>query len=83
MRIGSAITIVVYLAIAVVLLERAEVTALFETEWTIHTLAWVIFGFFAVGIVMSGISKSPAERFTMTPLVFTLAVLSLLVAVAA
>lgn len=83
LRIGSAIAILIYLAIALVLLERAEVTSMFDADDAIAVLTWVIVAFFTLGIVMNGISRSRPERFTMTPLVIALAILSLMVAAAA
>ncbi len=82
-RIGSAIAILIYLAIAIVLLERAEVTSMFDADDAIAILTWAIVAFFTLGIVMNGVSRSLPERFTMTPLVIALAILSLLVAAAA
>ena len=41
---------------------------------------WVLFGYFALGIVMNGISRSKPERNTMTPVSLLLAALVLMVA---
>ena len=41
---------------------------------------WVAFAYFLVGIPLNAISRSRAERLTMTPVVAVLALLSLLVA---
>jgi hypothetical protein len=39
--------------------------------------SWVLCAYFAVGIVMNGISRSRPERFVMTPTVLVLALLYL------
>ena len=41
---------------------------------------WVLFAYFALGIVMNAISRSPAERWTMTPTCLVLAACTLVVA---
>ncbi len=41
---------------------------------------WVVFAFFVLSIPLNALSRSKAERYTMTPVVIVLAVLSLLVA---
>lgn len=77
MRVSSVVAVVLYAAIALVLLDRAgfiEVIA-FDVVAT-----WVVFGYFVLGIVLNAISRSTKERAVMTPVVLVLAVLSLLVA---
>jgi hypothetical protein len=77
MRVSSVVAVVLYAAIALVLLDRAgfiEVIA-FDVVTT-----WVVFGYFVLGIVLNAISRSTKERAVMTPVVLVLAVLSLLVA---
>lgn len=80
LRIGSAVSILLYALIAAVLLERAGVSYLFDAATFVQVAAWVIFGYFMLGILMNAISRSKAERFTMTPVVLVLAALSLVVA---
>jgi len=41
---------------------------------------WVVFAYVVLGIPLNAISRSKPERYTMTPVVAVLAVLSLLVA---
>jgi hypothetical protein len=43
--------------------------------------AWVLAAYFALGVVMNGISRSLPERLTMTPTALTLAVLYLVLSV--
>jgi hypothetical protein len=45
-----------------------------------RVLAWVLFAYFAVGVGMNVISRSRAERLTMTPVCAVLAAATLVVA---
>ena len=79
LRIGSAISIVIYAVIAVIALDRAGVVDVVSD--VVSTVGmWVVFAYFVIGIPMNAISRSRPERYTMTPVVAVLAVLSLLVA---
>ncbi|MBM7831718.1 hypothetical protein JOE59_002423 [Agromyces cerinus] len=79
LRIGSAVAIVIYAVIAVIALDRAG--AIDVVSDVISTVGmWVVFGYFVLGIPMNAVSRSRAERYTMTPIVVVLAVLSLLIA---
>ena len=79
LRIGSAISIVIYAVIAVIALDRAGVVDVVSD--VVSTVGmWVVFAYFVIGIPMNAISRSRPERYTMTPVVTVLAVLSLIVA---
>ena len=78
LRVGSAISIALYVVFAIVILERAGVLTLFGAAFA-QVASWVLFGYFALGVVMNGISRSRPERNLMTPVSLTLAVLVLLV----
>jgi hypothetical protein len=79
LRIGSAISIVIYAVIAVIALDRAGVIDVVSD--VVSTVGmWVVFAYFVIGIPMNAISRSRPERYTMTPVVTVLAVLSLIVA---
>lgn len=80
LRIGSVVSVAIYALFAIVLLERAGVTQIFDLPVAEAVAAWVVTGYFALGIVMNAISRSKPERFLMTPVVLVLAVLSVLVA---
>lgn len=79
LRVGSAVSIVVYIAIAVVLLDRADLISVLQND-TAQIAAWVIVAFFIVGIGMNAASRSKPERYLMTPIVAVLAALSIVVA---
>ena len=79
LRIGSAVSIVVYAVIAVLALDR--VGAIDLVPDVVSTVGmWIVFAYFVLGIPLNAISRSRAERYTMTPVVAVLAVLSLIVA---
>ena len=79
LRIGSAVSIVIYAVIAVIALDRSG--AIDVVSDVVSTVGmWVVFGYFVLGIPMNAISRSRPERSTMTPVVIVLAVLSLIVA---
>ncbi len=79
LRIGSAISIVIYAIIALLALDRAGLVDVVPD--VVSTVAmWVVFVYFVLGIGMNAISRSKPERYTMTPVSLVLAVLSLLVA---
>lgn len=79
LRIASAASIALYALFAVVLLSRAGVIAVLPGI-AAGVGAWVIFGYSVLGIGLNAISRSRAERFTMTPTCLALAVLTLIVA---
>ncbi|MEO8261500.1 MAG: hypothetical protein ABI566_02930 [Pseudolysinimonas sp.] len=79
LRIGSVVSVAIYALIAVVALDRAGVIDVLP-DLVSRIAIWVVFGYFCLGIVLNGISRSRPERFTMTPVTLVLAVLSLLVA---
>lgn len=79
-RIGSVVSIVLYAVFAWIFLMRAGLAPLVLPEIVVVVAAWVIFGYFVLGIVMNAISRSKPERYTMAPLSVVLAVLALIVA---
>jgi hypothetical protein len=79
LRIGSAVSILIYVVIALLALDRAELIDVVPDP--VSTVGmWIVFAYFVLGIPMNAISRSKPERYTMTPIVTVLAVLSLLVA---
>jgi hypothetical protein len=79
-RIGSVISIVLYGVIAGIALARAGLIPGEREALGIVIAMWVVFAYFAAGIVLNGISRSIPERAVMTPTVAVLAVLALLIA---
>jgi hypothetical protein len=79
LRIGSAVSIMLYALFAIVAWDRVGAIEVFPDLFS-QVAMWVIFGYSALGILMNAISRSRPERFTMVPVTIVLAVLSLLIA---
>jgi hypothetical protein len=82
LRVASAVSIVLYGAIALVLLDAADVVDAVPGRWT-GTAAWVLAGFFLLAAAMNAASHSRHERRTGTPAALALCLLCAAVAVAA
>ncbi|MGO4384282.1 hypothetical protein [Specibacter sp. RAF43] len=79
LRIGSAVSIVLYGVFATILLARAGASSPIPESWA-YAGTWVLAAYFLVGILMNAISRSRPERYAMTPVALVLAGLSLIVA---
>ncbi|MET3719575.1 MULTISPECIES: hypothetical protein [unclassified Arthrobacter] len=77
LRIGSVVSIALYAVFAYIALARAEVAEPLVGQTFTEVAAWVLTAYFAVGVVMNGISRSRQERLVMTPTVLALALLYL------
>lgn len=80
LRVGSAVAVVLYAVFVLVLFDRSSLIEVFGGGGFAVVATWVLFGFFTLGIAMNAISRSKAERFTMTPVNVVLAACSLVVA---
>jgi hypothetical protein len=72
LRIGSVVSIALYAAFAVLLLQAAGVISPLP-DGVADVAIWVLTGYFVLGIAMNAISRSRPERLTMTPVVALLA----------
>lgn len=79
LRIGSAASVLVYAGFAALLLSRSGVLPGGDSVFVV-VLAWVLFAYFTFGILLNGISRSRAERFTMMPICAVLAVTTFIIA---
>ena len=79
LRVGSAVSIVIYSLIVALAWDRVGAITLFPSSFSAVAM-WVLVGYFALGIVLNAISRSKPERFTMVPVSIILAVLSLFIA---
>jgi hypothetical protein len=79
LRIGSAVSILLYAIFAILILERAGLSRMLP-DAVAHVGTWVLTAYFTVGILMNGISRSRPERNVMTPVCVALAGLCLLLA---
>ena len=80
LRMGSVLAVVI-LGIAVfVVLARAGLIATGSGSRAVRIVAWVFAGYFCLNILMNLLSKSPPERYIMTPVAAVTAVCFVLVA---
>ncbi len=79
LRIGSLVSILIYTLLAMVMLDRADLV-LWLPAGLAGPLAWVVAGYFCLGIGLNLASRSPPERAVMSPLAAILCALSVVVA---
>lgn len=79
LRVGSAVSVLIYVLIDLIAWDRVGAIALFPAGFA-EVAMWVIFAYFMLGILMNAVSRSKPERFTMVPVTIVLAVLSLFIA---
>ncbi len=77
LRIGSAVSVVLYGLFAYTALAKAGLAPPVINDDVTAAAAWALTAYFALGVVMNGISRSKPERLTMTPTVLVLALLYL------
>src|SRR5688572_16752146 len=80
LRIGSMVSIVLYIIFAVIIASKAEIFALFKDSAVIDIGIWIIAIYFSLGVFMNGISRSKPERNLMTPIALILATTTTLIA---
>jgi hypothetical protein len=80
LRVGSAISVLVYALIALLLLDRAGVLSTGPVDNVVRVGAWVVTGYFLLGVGMNLASRSRDERLVMAPAAAALDLLSLAVA---
>jgi len=81
LRVGSAVSIVLYGAFGYIALAKAGMVPLLANEAITSVVAWVLAGYFALGVLMNAISRSKPERAVMTPVALVLAAAYLVLAV--
>jgi hypothetical protein len=79
LRIGSAIAIVIYAVIVVIAFDRVGAIDVLPDVFAVVAM-WVVFAYFALGIVMNAVSRSKPERYVMVPVTIVLTVLSFFIA---
>ena len=79
LRVGSAVSVVIYAFIVLVAWDRVGAIDVFPDAFA-EVAMWVIFGYFVLGIPLNAISRSKPERLVMVPVTIVLAVLSLFIA---
>ena len=79
-RLGSVVSIGLYLVFLVVVVQRAGLAEVIPWPAVVDVAIWVLVAYFVLGIGLNSISKSKPERWTMAPLCAVLAALTLIVA---
>lgn len=82
LRIGSLVAVLIYTVIVVIAFTRLGALQVLPQGAAVVAM-WIVFGYFALGIVLNAASRSKPERLVMTPTTVVLAVLSLLIALGA
>ena len=77
LRIGSGTSVILYVLFAYVALAKAGMAGPLVNHGFTDVFSWVLTAYFALGIVMNGISRSKPERLVMTPTVAVLTALYL------
>lgn len=80
LRVGSAISLLLYAGFALVILEKANLVSVIQQEGITDVAAWVVAAYLGVGVLMNLVSRSKAERYTMTPIALILATSAVVVA---
>ncbi len=81
LRIGSAVSILLYAVFGYVALGKAGLADPLGGVPFTSVAMWVLTAYFALGVVMNAISRSKPERLVMAPVAFVLAALFLVVAI--
>jgi hypothetical protein len=79
LRLGSVVATVLYVAFALVVLDRASLVSVLP-EMAAQVGVWVIAGVFLLGAIPNLISRSMPERYVMAPLTLLMSGLSGIVA---
>ncbi len=80
LRIASAVSIAIYVVIAIVILARGTVIGHVFGEPVTRIGIWVLTGYFALGVLLNLASRSSKERIAMTPVALALMLCCLLLA---
>ncbi len=76
LRIGSAVSVVLYVLFALLLLQAAGAVTVLPTRVGEVGL-WVLTGYLVLGVALNAVSRSRPERLVMTPVALALAVVCL------
>ena len=80
LRVGSVISIAIYALLAAIVLARADLLSPGVPAGVVRIAAWVVAGYFFLGIAMNLASRSKPERMVMSPLSAVLCGLCVVVA---
>jgi hypothetical protein len=79
LRLGSVVSVALYAFFGVLMLQAAGAVAVLPEGFG-DVAIWVLTGYFALGIVLNGVSRSRPERLLMTPVALLLAAVCLVLA---
>ena len=79
LRIASLMSIILYIIFSLLILSKAGLLNMAISVSIIQVGMWVLTGYFLLGAIMNGVSRSTSERRLMTPVAAMLAVLFLYV----
>lgn len=77
LKISSAVSILLYAVFGSAAVAKAGLVPSFVNDTVLGPAMWALTAYFALGIVLNGISRSKPERLVMTPVALLLAVLYL------
>lgn len=80
LRIASVSSIVLYVVFSVFLASKADIAQLIPQSPILDIGTWTLTGYFALGVLVNGISRSKKERMVMAPVALLLAVIFFAVA---
>lgn len=78
-RVASVVAIVLYVAFALLFVTEAGVMQTTLSPMVVTIAAWVVVGYLALGTVMNALSRSPRERWVMTPVSAVLTILGIVI----
>jgi hypothetical protein len=77
LRIGSAVSVLLYLVFGHAALARTGLAPALGSDAWYPVFTWILTAYFTLGVLMNGISRSKPERLAMTPVALLLALLFL------
>ena len=80
LRVASALSVALYALFVLVILSKAGIIFDVSGSDLLSAFLWIVTGYFGVGAIMNGMSRSKPERLMMTPVALVLGVLCLIVA---
>lgn len=79
-RIGSVLSLFIYLFFGLVILQRSKLINFFKNQKIVTFGTWFVVGYSFLGILANFASRSKNERLVMGPLVTIMAIISLVIA---
>jgi len=80
LRLGSLLSLALYDTFGLFLMSKAGIWELIQDEWVLQLGLWIFTAYFALGVIVNGISRSKPERYVMTPVAAVLFICFLIVA---